>query len=198
MKSKKIQRYSFLEKQFNDTKTLISEGQTYYSINKLVEQGILKKVTHNLFETTDYNQEENDFFYVSAYVKKGVICLMSAAVYYGLSTFRPTQIDVAIEHKDRIFHLPEWPKIVLYYFSENRFNEGIKEIKQGKNVFRIYDIEKTVCDILSYRNKIGLEDSLSVLKNYLNTDERDLNKLIHYAKKLRVYNILKRYLEVLL
>jgi len=55
-----------------------------------------------------------------------------------------------------------------------------------------------VCDLLSYRNKYGREDSLAVLKNYLRREVRNIDKLIVYSKNLRWYNILIKYLEVLL
>ena len=63
---------------------------------------------------------------------------------------------------------------------------------------RIYNQEKTVCDLLTYRRKYGLEDSLAVLKTYLRQEDRNLNKLIEYAEKLRVKTTLMNYLEVLL
>lgn len=43
-----------------------------------------------------------DFYYAYAYVPAGVICLMSAAVYYNLTTYRPDVVDVAIERKAKV------------------------------------------------------------------------------------------------
>ena len=71
-------------------------------------------------------------------------------------------------------------------------------IVMGKNAFRIYDMEKTVADILFYRNKVGIEETKEVLVNYLARKERNLNKLHRYAKELRCEKILSTYLEVLL
>jgi hypothetical protein len=58
-------------------------------------------------------------------------------------------------------------------------------------------MEKTVVDILFYRNKIGIEETKEVLTNYLGKKERNLNKLHRYAKILRCEKILSTYLEVL-
>lgn len=177
---------------------LMSQGFSYYKISKFVDSGVLKKINKNNYENLEYIGEDNDLFSVNAYVSKGVICLMSAAVYYGLSTYRPSEIDVAIENKSWKLSLPEWPKIKLYYFEGNRYSFAVKRITDGENNFNIYEAEKTVCDLLIYRNKFGMEEPMEVLKNYLKTKDRDINKLIEYSEKLRCYNLLTKYLEVLL
>ena len=61
-----------------------------------------------------------------------------------------------------------------------------------------YDFERTVCDMIRSRNKLGTETFLAALKLYAASPKKDLNKLSSYAKKMRVANILRQYLEVLL
>ena len=61
-----------------------------------------------------------------------------------------------------------------------------------------YDLERTVCDVIRSRNKLGTETFLTALKLYAVDPKKDLNKLSSYAKKMRVSNVLRQYLEVLL
>ena len=61
----------------------------------------------------------------------------------------------------------------------------------------IYDVEKTVCDMIFYRNKLGFEPAIEVLKNYVKRSDRNINKLMEYAKKLRCAKLLREYLEVM-
>jgi len=187
----------FVQQKFISSKSLLNAGFSYYRINQLIKTGILKKINGTTFENVNYSGDENDYLYANAYVSKGVVCLMSAAVYFGLSTFRISQIDVAIPKKHRITMLPAWPNIKLYYFLEQRYQLGIQEETIEGGHFLIYNKEKTVCDLIYYRNKYGVEDCLEVLKNYLKESDRNLNKLIQYAEKLSVYSIISTYLEVL-
>lgn len=122
---------------------------------------------------------------------------MSAAVYYNLTTFRPDAIDVAVPPKAKLSTQPENLKINLHYFSGERLSLGVKTIRQNKNTFKIYDIEKTVVDIVSNRNKVGIEETKEILVNYLARQEKNLNNLYRYAEKLSCLKILKTYLEVL-
>lgn len=184
-------------KKFFTTTDLKSMGYSYYKINKLTDTGILKKVNRTTYENLLYNGDENDFFSAEAFVPDGVVCLMSAARYYELTNFLPDTVDVAIERKKRISTLPDWPEIKLYYFDQTRMAIGVKEISENGNVFHIFDIEKTVVDIIYYRNKVGIEETSEVLRNYLKRRDRQIDRLYAYAKKLRCEKITRTYLEVL-
>lgn len=184
-------------KKFFTTTDLKSMGYSYYKIGKLTDTGILKKVNRTTYENLLYNGDENDFFSAEAFVPDGVVCLMSAARYYELTNFLPDTVDVAIERKKRISTLPDWPEIKLYYFDQTRMAIGVKEISENGNVFHIFDIEKTVVDIIYYRNKVGIEETSEVLRNYLKRRDRQIDRLYAYAKKLRCEKITRTYLEVL-
>ena len=177
---------------------LKDKGLSYYKINQLVKQGILIKLNKNYYENTNFDGEESDFYYAYAYVPNGVICLLSAAVHYNLSTHRPDAIDIAIPRKARVSTLPEWPELKIYYFTDERFSVGAEIIEVGKNKFRIYDVEKTVVDIVFYREKMGVEETKEVLNNYLHRKDRNLNKLIRYAEMLKCEDTINKYLEVLI
>ena len=133
-----------------------------------------------------------------AFVPCGVICLLSAAVYYNLSTYRLDVIDVAIPRKSKVSTLPDWPELNVCYFTEDRFNIGIETVKVGNEQFRIYDIEKTVVDIVFYRERLGIEETKEVLITYLHRNDRNLNRLIRYAEILRCGDVTKTYFEVLI
>ncbi|MBQ9057585.1 MAG: hypothetical protein IJ125_00180 [Atopobiaceae bacterium] len=122
---------------------------------------------------------------------------MSAARYHGLTSFLPDVVDMAINRKKRVSTLPDWPEIKLYYFNSTRLNTGVIEITEGMDSFHIFDIEKTVVDIICYRNKIGIEETSEVLHNYLKRQNRKIDQLYAYAKLLRCNSIVRTYLEVL-
>ena len=185
------------KKRLYTTSELKDLGVSYYEMKKLVSNGKLQKLSSSVYETVDYDGEESDFYYANAYASSGVICLMSAAVYYGLSTYRPDAVDIAIERDHKVSTIPVWPPMRIFTYSKNRYETGIVEIFEDENSFRIYDIEKTVIDIVFYRNKVGIEETKEILVNYLSRKDRDLVKLHQYSRQLRCEKILRTYLEVL-
>jgi predicted transcriptional regulator of viral defense system len=183
---------------FFSIQELKDKGLSYYNINKMVEQGNLIKLNKKFYENTNYFGDESDFYYVYAYVPNGVVCLLSAAVFYNLTTYRLDSIDVAIPRKAKVYSLPEWPQFNICYYTDERFGIGIETVIQGENQFRIYDMEKTVVDIVFYREKIGIEETKEVLKSYLQRTDRNINRIVRYAEQLKCGDIMKKYLEVLL
>lgn len=187
------------QQQFIPLKSLKNDGLSLYKINQLVSAGKLDKVTRKYYENREYEGEINDFYAVPAYSDgKGVVCLLSAAVYYGLTTQNPPQIDVALPRASRIPVSPNWPQMRFYLFSDKRYQTGIREMNQSHNVFQIYDKEKTVCDVLFYRNKIGFEPAVEIVRNYISSRDRNINRLMRYAEALRVKTAMTQFLEVLL
>lgn len=185
-------------KKFITTAELKDMGYSYYKIGKLEKNGLLRRVNRSTYENLSYKGDENDFFSAEAFVPNGVICLMSAARYYELTNFLPDTVDVAIERKKKVVTLPDWPEIKIFYFHPVRMDLGVTEVREGDNVFHIFDIEKTVVDIIYYRNKIGIEETSEVLKNYLKRRDRQIDRLYAYAKRLRCEKAVRTYLEVLM
>lgn len=184
-------------KKFITTTELKDMGFSYYKIGKLEKNGLLRRVNRSTYENLSYKGDENDFFSAEAFVPNGVICLMSAARYYELTNFLPDTVDVAIERKKKVATLPDWPEIKIFYFDPVRMDLGVTEVREGDNVFHIFDIEKTVVDIIYYRNKIGIEETSEVLKNYLKRRDKQIDRLYAYAKRLRCEKAVRTYLEVL-
>lgn len=87
----------------------------------------------------------------------------------------------------------------VYYIKPELFELGKITLKTpAGNDVPVYDLERTICDVIRSRNKLGTETFLVALKLYAANPKKDLNKLNSYAKKMRVSNILRQYLEVLL
>lgn len=68
------------------------------------------------------------------------------------------------------------------------------ETRYGRTV-RVYDIERSICDIVRNRRRIDNEVLVSTLRKYNNSPEKDISKLLDYAEKLKVSKILNTYLD---
>lgn len=131
---------------------------------------------------------------VERIVPGGVLCLYSAFRHYNLSTIIPSSFCIAIEAKRKV-RIPEYPLIDLYYWKKEYLGFGIIERTIAGHKVRITDLERTVCDTVRYRNKIGMDICGEVLNNYLVLPNRNIPLLHEYATKLRVNNILNLYLQ---
>jgi len=165
----------------------------YYQMLKKVSLGELVKIKAGVYAS--YEQLADTMIDVEAVVPGGVLCLFTAWNVYNLTTTVPQAYHIAVKRGRKVKDIT-FPKIQIHHVSSEIFDLGAEcQNIRGYDV-RIYDKERCVCDAIKYRNKIGIDVCAEVLNEYLNLRERNIPKLMQYAKVLRVENILNRYLEV--
>jgi predicted transcriptional regulator of viral defense system len=133
---------------------------------------------------------------ISQAIPEGVICLASALEFHGLTTFNPPEIYVAIPN-DRKIPKIDYPPIKVFYFRDRFYKPGIEAIPTSHATVKIYNKEKTVCDMFRYRSKLGEDLALEGLRNYLNRKDADVTKLREYAGICRVKTSMIPYLKAL-
>ena len=77
--------------------------------------------------------------------------------------------------------MPDWPQMKVHYYTDDRHELGVMTVKEGENEFQIYDMEKTVVDIVFYRERAGIEETKEILVTYLHRKDCNLNRLLQYA-----------------
>lgn len=176
---------------FITTGEVKSRGE-YEQLRRAIEDGTLMRLRNGVY--AEMSALANNMIDVERIVPHGVLCLYSAFAHYGLSTQVPSATCIAIEAKRKV-RVPNYPPIDLYYWKKENLEFGIiKKSISGYDVL-ITDMERTVCDAVKYRNKIGLDVCGEVIDNYLKKENRNISLLHEYAQKLRVKNILTTYLE---
>ena len=176
---------------FITTGEVKSRGE-YEQLRRATEDGTLMRLRNGVY--AEMSALANNMIDVERIVPHGVLCLYSAFAHYGLSTQVPSATCIAIEAKRKV-RVPDYPPIDLYYWKKENLEFGIiKKSISGYDVL-ITDMERTVCDAVKYRNKIGLDVCGEVIDNYLKKENRNISLLHEYAQKLRVKNILTTYLE---
>ncbi len=164
----------------------------YEQLRRATENGTLIRLRKGIYAET--SALANNIIDVERIVPRGVLCLYSAFAYYGLSTQVPSATCIAIDAKRKV-RLPGYPPINLCYWKKANLEFGIiRKNISGYDVL-ITDMERTVCDAVKYRNKIGLDVCGEVINSYLKKENRNISLLHEYAQKLRVNNILTKYLE---
>lgn len=165
----------------------------YTRVLRAVGRGELIKVRQGVYATPQ--SMVNTMVDVEKIVPNGVICLYNAWAYHKLSTTIPPSVCIAIETKRKV-RLPDDTSVQLYYWKKEYLHFGIEEQEYSGYKVRITDLERSVCDAIKYRNKIGLDLCGEVVRSYLKRTDRSLSKLYVYAKRLRVANVLNNYLEI--
>lgn len=193
-----IEKFFYKSKGFAKTGDLLEFGLNTYKIKGLENEGLISKVKQGLYRWVEYPIDNHeDLVEVSIILPKGVICLLSALSFYELTTYTPWEYYVAIPRNYNKSNLSDYPPIKVVYFSNKYYHGGAQEININGQQIKIYDMEKTLCDTIRYRKKIGIDIIKESLKEYMKRPDKDIKKLIDYSEEFRVKSILKTYLEVL-
>ena len=174
---------------------LKAKGVHTDQIRKLLDTHIIEKIKPGLYKLANMPiLAEQGMVDLSLAMNKAVICLHSALSYYGLCTSVPALIMIALP-KDAKSTKVLYPPFKVFHFSGNYYFTGIRILDTPNGKIRIYDPEKTIVDCFRYRNKLGIDIALEGLSNYIKTESRDYQKLISYSQSMRMFRIMKPYLE---
>lgn len=179
------------------TKQVLAMGIHPRTLYALRDAGQIAAVTRGRYRLADLPPLGNpDLVAVASTIPKGVISMISALAFHGITTQVPHQVDVALHRKGNRPRL-KYPPVRVFWFSGPAFNEGIEaHVLDGVQV-RIYCPAKTVADCFKYRNKIGLDVALEALRECLMDNKATIDQLWHFAGVCRVQRVMRPYLEAL-
>jgi predicted transcriptional regulator of viral defense system len=179
-------------------KELRAAGFQTREISALVSQGRIERVKPGLYRLAGYGAsgEQAGLVEVCRAVSGGVICLLSALDFHGLTTFNPSEIHVAIPHGAKAPHL-FYPPIKTFFFRERFYTPGIESVRIPAGEVRIYGKEKTICDMFRYRRKLGEDLAMEALKQYLRLKDANTTLLLKYAAVCQAKTVMMPYLKAL-
>lgn len=176
---------------------LDSHGIPREYLIRLCRKGVVQRVARGLYTLADADvSEHQSLAEASKRIPHGVICLLSALRFHGLTTQAPFEVWVAVDVKARKPRSDGLP-LRIVRFSGAALRSGVEDqLIQGVKV-RVYSPAKTVADCFKYRNKTGLDVALEALRECWRERRCTMDDLWRYAKICRVSNVMRPYLESL-
>ena len=106
----------------------------------------------------------------------------------------PMKLDMTFPNNNRVKN----EMLNVHYIKQENHDLGAKILKLEDNTeIQIYNIERTICDIIRDRNKIDSQIFNNAINEYIKRKDRNLILLYKYAKIFKIENILSSYMEVL-
>ena len=172
-------------------------GISRTELRRLQDRGIVERVGRGLYTLPKAVLTElHSLAEASRRAPGGVICLLSALRFHGLTTQNPFEVWMAIDRK-------AWrPKagnvrFRLVHMSGKSFDEGVEVNDVAGVTVRVFGAAKTVADCFKFRNKVGLDVAVEALREYRRLHRKKLNLLWQFAEVDRVARVIRPYLEAL-
>ena len=165
------------------------------ALRRLHDRGLVRRVARGLYVLADADvTEHHTMAQACRRVPGGVVCLLSALRFHGLTTQVPYQVWLAIGEKARKPPI-DYPPLRIVRFSGTAFEQGIDRHQIEGVSIPVYNPAKTVADCFKYRHKIGLDVAIEALRDCRRQRLCTNDDLWHYAQICRVANVMRPYLE---
>ena len=173
------------------------KGVSKYGFYKFIRENELERIARGVYSKEDVLVD--DLYLIGQRCPKAVFSHDEAFYYHGLSDREPLIHNVTVYSGYNAHRLKADGKCKVYYVKEELLDVGKTIVKDNfGNDIPMYDLERTICDLVRNRNSIEMHEFISVIKAYIARKDKNLNLLMEYAKKFRIENVIRRYMEVLL
>lgn len=178
------------------TKNAIEAGISKYALYNFIRDNGFEKAAHGVYASPETWEDEN--YILSLRCPQGVLSHDEALYYHGLTDREPLQKTITI---------------YTGYGTSRMVADGIKvfTVKKelldiGKEIVKtsyghdipLYNRERTICDLIRSKNRFEIQDFQTALKTYIMGKNKNLNRLMEYAKLFHVDKKIREYMEVLL
>lgn len=179
-----------------ETKTASAHGVSKAMLSKFCKENKIQRIARGQYVLPDDIQDE--LLSISKRSDQIIFSHETALFLHGISDRTPFEHTITVPTGSTPSQSLK-TECKVYHIKPELFELGRTLLKTpAGNEVPVYDIERTICDIIRSRNKLGTETFLAALKLYAANPKKDLNMLNTYAKKMRVAKVLRQYLEVLL
>ena len=161
-------------------------GVDYRRVLTFVEEGYLIRVKSGYYTTKYFECSEDQWIY-KLFGEDGILTMESALYVYGYLKDRPYKWSIAINKntsKSR-FNI-DYPIVEPYYTEPEVMDLGITETDFANGKMKIYTKERLICDFLKYQEKVDREDFKKGVWAYIMDEDKDVAKLMEYAKERKV------------
>lgn len=165
-------------------------------LSNLVNDKKIERVGTGIYKLPNY---PIDNFYILSKSSKNMCYSHATALYlHNMSDRIPLVYDVTVPY-NYSGSLLNNKNVSLRYVKDDIFELGMIDIKTINNLtVKCYDLEKTLCDIIKDKNRMDKEIYSKALKEYARSKDKDILKLVKYAKKLDIEDEVVELMEVLL
>ncbi len=165
-------------------------------LGKLAASGEIYRVERGIYALPDVWEDE--MYFLQYRFSKGVFSKETALYMHGMSNKTPHRYIMTFPHGYNTAGAKKSGVFVKINKQETH-ELGIAEMPSPcGNIIRVYDKERTLCDMVKGNNTCDIQLVNQAMKIYALSVEKDMAKLLSYAEKLRVKPKILRYMEVLL
>ena len=164
------------------------------ALSKYIKEKGLERIARGIYITDDVWPDE---LYIMQVRNKAVIFSGETALYlHGLIDREYSEICVSVPTGYNASHL-KTGNVQVRYASKSSYGLGVCTVPSTSgNMVKVYDRERCICDLISDRNKMEVQNFQTAMKEYMSDKGKKIFRLVEYAEKLGMRDEVMKYVEV--
>ena len=172
-------------------------GVTGATMSRMERAGEVIRLSRGVYQLPDADLDPyHNFAEAAKRVPKGVVCLVSAQAFHGLTGQLPAKVWMAIGPKDWAPRRDGAP-ISIVRFTDSLLREGFETHRIEGVPVKVFGVAKTVADCFRHRGKVGLSVAIEGLQEALRQRKATPAEIARQASKGGVSTVIRPYLEAL-
>ena len=172
-------------------------GVTAATVSRMERDGDVIRLARGLYQISDASLETNHGLAEAAKrLPKGIVCLVSALAFHGLTDQLPKKVWLAIGKKDWAPR-SDGISVRVVRFTERLLVESVETHMIESVPVRVFGVGKTVADCFRHRSKVGLSVTIEGLQEALRQGKATSAEIAHQAERGGVATVIRPYLEAL-
>lgn len=164
-------------------------------LTKLIKENKIERVSRGVY--IKKNVLVDEFVVLQSKSKYAIYSNTTALYLHGFSNRIPIRYDITIKSGYK-GSLQKEDNVNLFYIKNELLDLGVINYKlDSGNIIRVYDLDKTICDIIKNKKKIDAEIFNKAIREYFYSKKKNTLKLYKYAKMMNIYNKVRDTFEVL-
>ena len=172
-------------------------GYTRHNLSELTKIGQLERLRPGLYQLK--GKVVDDFVLISSNSNRIIFSYQTALYLHDISDRTPNVFHISVPQGYNASHIKNrYKDLQVHYVKKDLYEIGKTEIKSPQgSLIPVYDIERTICDIIIDREKIDKQIFTDAIKTYFKSPNNNLRRLIKYSRLFKIEDEIRKYMEVL-
>lgn len=198
----KNNRIAYLKELFSSynyvmTTAELTKSKVYYAdIKQLLDEELIERVRRGYYHWIQ-DEGKSEIVIINSLFPDAVLCMETALFYYKYSDRNPAEWNFAIDRNvSKLRTNIDYPFIKAYRIESELVTLGETTGEIDFTTVRIYDRDRTICDVLKNMSKMDKEIFNKAVQGYVKDPKKNIPNLMEYAKVLRVKKRVKDLIGV--
>ena len=178
------------------TAEIVKQGIDNKYLSILTQKGLIERASRGVYILPDVIEDE--LYAISVRCKKGIYSHETALFLHDLSDRTPLNFSITLPKGYNPSSLKDL-SLEFFYVSPALHSLGKIRIlsPHGKKI-NAYDLERTICDLVRSKTRMDIQVFTDALKRYSKRKDKDVSQLMKYARKFKIEQKMREYMEVLI